>query len=306
MPNVMLLGAGRRVSFAELLIDKGFNVFSYETDVHAPIGQVAELVKGLSWKDPKVVLDIYKKCVATKSSLLIPLDDASAVLAHDVCHDSDIATPACLPDVANSCFDKNLFHDKLLAANLSYCYPLINKERHVIIKPRFGCGSKDISVVNFNESARFDREFYCKQMYVPNGEEYTVDAYFDLKGKMVDAVPRKRLRVSNGEVLDSVTEANIELHQLTEKIGQALKLTGPVCIQFIREKDHPDAQFYVMEANARFGGGCILSFEAGFDMIKCISEEFLEFKPISHVIGSWREGLEMRRVNREFFHENCS
>jgi hypothetical protein len=63
-----------------------------------------------------------------------------------------------------------------------------------------------------------------------------------------------------------------------------------------------DGTFKLFEINARAGGGIILSMEAGLDVIEYIKQEYYlekEVKPID--LNSIKNGLIMRRVNKEFF-----
>jgi carbamoylphosphate synthase large subunit len=68
----------------------------------------------------------------------------------------------------------------------------------------------------------------------------------------------------------------------------------------MRDKD--TNRLFIMEINARFGGGCILSLKSGFDMIECIVDK-INNRPIKYKKNSWKKNFLMKRVNMEFYFE---
>jgi len=303
--KILLLGAGRRVSFAERLEDAGLQIFSYEKEKNAPIGEVAKIIEGYDWTASELYAHILHNCMLHEIKLILPLDDKSATLASSIAsHDKNLVTPACRRSVATLCYDKQAFAG-MIGGVFPGIYPFVKENQRVILKPRYGNGSKGISVVDYSDIPDEDnlREHnLIAQRYIENGTEYTVDSYFSKNGDLVDAVPRIRLRVADGEVVDSKTVKDKELINLVEELGQNIPFSGPVCFQFIR---NPTGT-YIMEINARFGGGCILSLQAGFDMIDCMIREYISGAPVCHTKGGWIDGIVMRRVHREFFYEDSS
>jgi biotin carboxylase len=106
------------------------------------------------------------------------------------------------------------------------------------------------------------------------GNEYSVDAYFNRLGELVGASPRTRIRVAGGEVIESMTVNRPDLVVATRRVGEALGLTGPACIQFIEDKDDSNKP-YVMEVNGRFGGGAPLSIIAGLRIPELVIDEYV-------------------------------
>jgi len=131
--------------------------------------------------------------------------------------------------------------------------------------------------------------------------EYTVDAYFNKQGKMVDAVPRIRTRVAGGEVIESTTVIKPKLNQFTREVGEELGLIGPICAQYIVDNEN---RVYIIEINARFGGGTVLSMEAGLPIIPLLHYEYDAGKTVNYRVGSWKNGLTMKRVLKDFFFDN--
>ncbi len=71
---------------------------------------------------------------------------------------------------------------------------------------------------------------------------------------------------------------------------------GPITLQAIEGAGDP----WFIEINPRFGGGVILSIEAGADYPRLLIREALG-RPVEPV--EWREGVLMTRAFREVFHE---
>jgi carbamoyl-phosphate synthase large subunit len=299
----LLLGAGRRVSFASALSEYS-EVYSYEIEENVPISCVAKVIKGKSWKDEDILSDIYKKIIDLGIDVIIPLDDAATVLCTQL---KPLSNKHFWPVVSsnfttNTCYDKSRF-ELFFRNHLPLMYPWANPGQPAIIKPIHGYGSRGIFTVDRYDKYDFERKHsatHIAQKFI-KGQEYSVDAYFGRNGKMIDAIPRTRLRVANGEVLDSQTVYHELMIQKVEEIHSYLQFRGPICLQFIEEEF--SKYIYIMEINARFGGGCILSMEAGVPMLRFIRDEWQNGET-HHIPFKWRRGLLMRRVNREFFFTN--
>ncbi|MCJ8329329.1 MAG: ATP-grasp domain-containing protein, partial [Lentisphaeria bacterium] len=99
-----------------------------------------------------------------------------------------------------------------------------------------------------------------------DGTEYTVDILCDFDGHAHIAIPRKRIKVRGGEVLQGMIERNDQLETLAKKLAEGCDCTGPVTLQFIKQ----GRDYYAMELNARMGGGLPLTIAAGADWPKWI------------------------------------
>ena len=97
------------------------------------------------------------------------------------------------------------------------------------------------------------------------GVEYTVSTYVDRHGRCVAAVPRERVEVRDGEVVKAVTRQEPAIEDLAARVVEALPgAWGPLNVQII--KDPSTGRLWVIEVNARFGGGDPLAWQAGADM----------------------------------------
>lgn len=300
MRKILFLGGNRAVSLVKEFNNYSYSVYTYAPEQYAPITQVAEVVPGFGWDSLQVHNDIELACAQHKIDLVLPLDDKAVVVASSL-HCNSVS---CTPDTALLCLNKKLLERAI------YKYDFYPKARHgwpAIMKPAFGHSSKDISYIqSYQEDISVDKNFIFQNII--KGTEYTVDTYFNKDFKFIDAVPRIRLRVANGEVLDSITKRTAESFQLIDIIkflSKEIQFRGPVCFQFIMDKNrHP----WLIEINARFGGGVILSMAAGCDFIKMITQEYIDNNTLSPASyeSIWRTNVLMKRVNREFFFEKNS
>lgn len=290
--NVLFVGGGRRNTLAKYFKARGFNVYAYETDLTSPIREEAVIVKGERFDSANFISHLQKCISDNKIQVVIPLMDTAIPLM------SGIRQAVCSPyDAAIHCTDKTLFENFMLD-NFPTLYPKAERGTKLIQKPRFGCGSKDIKILDPMPVAilpKSNQNFIIQSYKV--GKEYTVDAYFDRDCRMVAASPRERIRVAGGEVVDSKTVQHDALYNYTKSIGEALCLRGPVCMQFIIS----GGKAYLFEINARFGGGSTLSLYAGLDMIDMIKKEYIYRQKLCASEYKVDDNMMVRRVFNDIY-----
>ncbi|HUZ25580.1 MAG TPA: ATP-grasp domain-containing protein [Streptosporangiaceae bacterium] len=139
----------------------------------------------------------------------------------------------------------------------SWTYP-------VIIKPRTGSGSRNITAVmsaeelkNLEPSADF-----IVQEYLP-GEEYSIDVLADTDGRVVAGVPRVRARVDSGVSVAGRTLHDCELERFGAAVATAVGLTYIANIQVRRDLESRPA---LLEVNPRAPGSLALTIASGVDM----------------------------------------
>ena len=160
------------------------------------------------------------------------------------------------------------------------CYP-------IIVKPRFGCGSIAVSIAEdemdllfyFRKNTRLIHSSYLKyescqvneseqivyQEFLV-GQEYGADIINDLNGEIQNVIIKKKLAMRAGEtdIAEIVCEPNIE-KELT-KLGQLTKHVCNMDIDVFLSGNKP----FILELNARFGGGYPFSHMAGCNIPKAI------------------------------------
>jgi len=130
-----------------------------------------------------------------------------------------------------------------------------------------------------------------------DGEEITMDVFSDWSGKPIITVPRKRLKVREGEVSVGRVERNSELEQLCKALAKRLGTVGPINIQAIRSKN----SIHITEINPRFGGGCPLNIAAGTTLAEWVILMALQ-PSIPGKSLHLRDGLTMMRFDTSFFY----
>jgi carbamoyl-phosphate synthase large subunit len=148
------------------------------------------------------------------------------------------------------CFDQSIDPD-------TWLYP-------VVVKPRTGSGSRDISIVESSQAlAALDRSAdFLVQEYLP-GEEYSIDVLADAHGHVVASVPRLRARVDSGVSVAGRTIHDAELEQFGSAVVTATGLTYIANVQARRDAADRPA---LLEVNPRVPGTLPLTVASGVDM----------------------------------------
>ena len=169
----------------------------------------------------------------------------------------------------------------------------------VFAKPRFGSRSVGTRVAhNWSGLPAIDSGNECVVEEYVTGEEFTVSTYIDRTGRCLATVPRQRVEVRDGEVSKSVTRHLPDVEDLVRNIAEALPgAWGPLNIQLIR--DPLSCQMWVLEVNARFGGGDPLAWEAGANIPAWALAETLGFRP--RIDQPWTADLAMLRYDDAVF-----
>jgi carbamoyl-phosphate synthase large subunit len=293
--NVLLIAAGRRVSLAWRFIEHGFNVYAYEAETNCPISNAATVVEGKKWDDAGVREHIMETIEKIQPDLVLPLADKATTILSNINYKGIVTASKQANDI---CLDKKKFENTFKECSF---YPIVEKDCPVILKPIFGANSKGLHRLSYNEYISQHHKFtntHVAQKMI-NGFEISVDAYFNKFSKMIDGVPRIRTEVQGGEVSRSTTLSRdaYGVLDLTKQVGEQIGLVGPVCAQYI-VGDKP----YIMEINSRFGGGVILSMEAGFDQIQLLHDEWVLGKICTPNPHNWKKNFSMTRYFQEYFY----
>ena len=168
----------------------------------------------------------------------------------------------------------------------------------VMLKPRDGSNSKGLvrlASLEDHSSREFPHESYVAQ-HLCEGPEYTVNCFVSRTGKLVAAVPHRRIEVRGGEVAKALTQRRTDLCELAPMIATAMPgLEGPFCFQAIVTEEGPQ----VIEVNARFGGGYPVAHEAGARFGQWLMEEHLGIP--SSASDDWESDLLMLRHDAAVF-----
>lgn len=157
----------------------------------------------------------------------------------------------------------------------------------IIVKPRFGCGSIAMSIAEdemallyfFRRNTRAVTRSYLKyeSASVPQdeqilyqeclkGQEYGADIINDLKGNLRNVIVKKKLAMRAGETDIAQTVDDPVISDEVTRLGKLTKHIGNMdCDVFM-----VDGEPYILEMNARFGGGYPFSHIAGCNLPKAL------------------------------------
>ncbi len=302
--NILLTSVGRRaylVKFFQEVVRPDGKLFVCNSDPYSVAFQYADqaVVSPLIY-DEEYIPFLINYCQTNRIDLLISLFDIDLlVLSKNKGKFLEIGTKVIVSDedIIRICNDKwktylflsqNGFHTPQTFLTLEDALAAINEGTlsfPVIVKPRFGCGSLAVSIAEDEEELRYcfrrnkDRiqKTYLKYESAAEednilvqemlcGQEYGADIINDLTGQYQLSVVRKKIAMRAGEtdIAQIVSEPAIE--ENLERLG---KLTHHIanmdCDLFLL-----NGQPYILEMNARFGGGYPFSHIAGCNLPKAI------------------------------------
>ena len=99
-----------------------------------------------------------------------------------------------------------------------------------------------------------------------NGQEYGLDIINDLSGNYINTIVKKKYAMRAGETDCAVTINDIEMKELGNNLSKFLKHNANLDVDIFKTED----KLYVLEMNARFGGGYPFSHAAGVNLPKAI------------------------------------
>lgn len=152
----------------------------------------------------------------------------------------------------------------------------------LIVKPRWGMGSIAVYQADnelelnvfYNKIKRDIQKTYLKyeSEETPDacviiqeklkGQEYGLDVINDLNQKYCTTIVKKKLAMRSGETDCAVTVNDAELSALGETLSTHLHHISNLDVDIFKS----DGATYVLELNARFGGGYPFSHQAGVDL----------------------------------------
>ncbi|MCM8535670.1 MAG: ATP-grasp domain-containing protein [Lentisphaeraceae bacterium] len=274
--NVLFLNAGRRCelvkSFKRVLskFPGGGLVFGSDISPLASALQfVDEKVLFPHSSDPSFYSEFMTFCKLKKVDLVIPTIDPDLVYLDQLRNEISKALPKLkllLPssEIISMSADKKLTKKAMLEMGVTVPAELEqggDVEFPIFVKPIKGSSAIGAARVN----NRFELEASLLSVEEPilekfiDGPEFTVDVYCSKIGGALMAIPRKRLSVRGGEVSKGVVERKADLEEIAMSIANSLKCNSPITIQFKEQ----DGQYYLIEINARLGGGLPLTIAAG-------------------------------------------
>lgn len=258
---------------------------------------------------PEFVPALLALCRSERVDLVIPtIDTELAVLSRHRVDFAAVGTKVVVsaPEVVALANDKLATAHRLSAAgipsarSLSLSDYLADPSRlhwPVIAKPNAGSASMGIVRPGRPEDLmRLEARVYIVQE-LWQGQEYTVNLFFDAAGRLRCAVPHQRIEVRAGEVSKGITRRLPALSAAAKRLESVLGgAYGPLCFQAIV---CDDGSFAVFELNARFGGGYPLAHEAGARFSEWLLQE--ASGRVCTANDDWQAGITMLRYDAAVF-----
>lgn len=175
------------------------------------------------------------------------------------------------------------------------------EEYPVVIKPRFGRGSRDVFFADTKAElddivlrSKYPLDQILIQKYI-SGDEYTVSCVVWRDG-IVRAVVPKKVIIKEGITKLAVTQKDKSITEICHKIQSSLRADGPFNVQLRIDKETGVPQ--VFEINPRYSTTVSLTTACGIDevggIIKLATGQEANF-------GEWKEDIVLMRHNQDIF-----
>ena len=311
--NVLLTSVGRRAYLVDYF-KKEFGDNSKIICTNSSELSTALSVGDKSYISPMIYEETYipfllEICKKEKINILVSLFDIDLpILAYNRDKFENLGVKLILSDLSiiEVCNDKykmnkflkNNFFDTIytgLSIEDEYIKNNISSEKKFILKPRWGMGSLGIYISDEYEEAKYfykkirkdiDKSYlrYEAKQDIENsiliqelieGKEYGLDIVNDLEGKYITTIVKEKLAMRSGET----DIAKIVHFPLLEDFGKRIADKTRHIANMDLDLILNDKGIFVIDMNARFGGGYPFTHKAGVNIVKII-KELLEGKTI--------------------------
>lgn len=303
--NLLFTSSGRRA----YLLRYFKNVMKENGSIHACNSSdlvSSRLVADFFIKSPSIYSQDYidfllNYCLQNEIDALIPLFDIDVpVIAQNKSKFKKIGVVPIVPEkeIAELCNDKFRSATFFEKNKVGYpkCFIDLNLAKAAIlsgefnfpciVKPRWGMGSigvykaESIEDLEFfynychrkvhqsylrYESARDSQNSVLIQEFIV-GTEYGLDLINDLNGNYQTVFIKEKVAMRSGETDISITRDNPEVKEFGRQLSSILKHPGIVDVDIVKNSNG----IYVIDLNARFGGGYPFSHLAGANIPKAI------------------------------------
>lgn len=250
--------------------------------------------------DPKFIHKVIKICYENKVEVIIPTrDEELKIYASNIklLNKRNIQLILSSLKSIEICQNKIKFFKFCENNNIDTpktYWDVSNIKYPAFVKPIFGKASKGVFKINLKTELPNLKENIIQE-YI-NWKEYTVDLFSDFNKNVISVVPRKRIKIVNGESHIGETENNKFIIKKSIDLAKKLNLIGHNVIQCFYKK----GKVKFIEVNPRFGGASNLSFQSGANSPKFLID-LLKNKTVTPQIGKFTKGLKMYRHNTDVF-----
>ncbi len=250
------------------------------------------------WEMPPLAeADVAGFCAREAIGLVVPTRDGELATFAELRDGLDgtwvaVGTPAAV----ETCLDKLAFHEHCRGAGVPTAATATSLDEldaeSLVVKGRRGAGSRGLAVgVDRAAAAKF-AEGLDEPIFQPllEGVEHSIDLYVNRDGAVVEAAPRTRIRVHDGESTVTETVEHPGLVEAAVRLAESLDLRGHVVIQAFAD----GSDVTVLECNPRVGGASTLGFHAGVESPRWAVAE-ANGETVEPRLGAYRRGLRLVR-----------
>ena len=304
--NLLFTSVGRRtylIKYFRKALGKEGKIFAANSSALSPAFLEAdESVVTPTIYDKEYIPFLLKYCKKNSITAIISLFDIDVPVLSN--HKKDFEKIGTRVLVSNSkfveiCNDKLKTYNFLMENNFNAPLTLCSLERAknyikegkikypLIVKPRWGMGSiggfkadneQELDVFYAKTKKEVEKTYlkYESQQDISecviiqemiDGQEYGLDVMNDLEGNYQNTCIKRKIAMRSGETDCSVTVDDEEIREIGERIAKKSNHIGNLDMDIFKTKA---GKCYVLEMNARFGGGFPFSYLAGVDMPKAI------------------------------------
>jgi carbamoyl-phosphate synthase large subunit len=255
------------------------------------------------WLMPKTLdenlTEIIGGCLERKITTVLPTRDAELSFWARHARQFQLAGIEVIvsnEEAVNVCLDKWKFSQKGIELGIcvipSELSPEEIGEKNIVVKERFGAGSRAIGI----NLGLAEAKTHAEKLQAPifqrhvEGVEISVDAWLDRHRKVKGLVLRKRDYVVHGESQVTTTFSDPGLEAQAKHALEEIGLRGPVVLQGIIDSK---SRLHIIECNPRFGGASTTGIGMGLD---CLYWSLLEAAgadvsdyPFQRVAGEMRQ-----------------
>ncbi len=336
--NILFTSAGRRgylLEYFRAVMTSEDKIFAANSSAMCPAFAFADeyVVTPLIYDDNYIQF-LLTYCINKKINAIISLFDVDLpVLAKNKSKFNEIGVKLIVSDAwfVEICNDKLKTFEFLQknGLNTPKTFVDINHVRAAIddgminfplmVKPRWGMGSigvhqaEDWEELNFYEKkvkreisssylkyeskTCFDKSVIIQEKIV--GNEYGLDVINDLQGRYINTVVKKKIMMRSGETDAAETVYDDEMQNIGKNISRIAKHIGNLDVDAFKDKQ---GKCYILEMNARFGGGYPFSHAAGVNLplaiVKWLKHEEVDnkiFVPVKGVVA--QKNIEIIKLN---------
>lgn len=304
--NILLTSVGRRAYIIDYLRDiyKDLGLIGNIVATNSDMNTTAMSVADKAFESPLIYDEEYipfllKICKNEKIDILISLFDIDLmILAKNKSRLEALGVKVIVSneDVINICNDKFEMLKYLEKINLPVPETYLDLDKALegadfnnktyILKPRWGMGSLSIfeaenkkelevlyekakrsiqkSYLRFESNADMNRAILIQEKI--KGDEFGLDIFNDLKGENLSVTVKRKYAMRSGETDIAEVVKNSELEAVGKKIAKSLSHIGNLDMDILLS----DGKAYIIDMNARFGGGYPFTHNAGVNELEAI------------------------------------